>query len=244
MKLFSALRFLTILPLPGSSEETLEDIARSSPYYPVVGIFIGILLSLIALIPLWSPYASAVLILALWVIITGGLHLDGAADLADGWAGGRTRENRLRVMSDSRIGAFGVIALVVLLLVKLMMIAELLISEMVFLLPLVPMTARLMAVAAIRLFPPARSGGMGSVFKSSCRTSHLFSAALFTLLLAWLIAGLPGLLLVILTGLIILTGCLRVSRKLGGLTGDVYGAVIEYSEVITLVLIIPLWEVI
>ena len=120
MRFLAALKFLTIIPLPSRLEPTPEEVGHSLAYFPVVGIIIGLILAgLNWLLGLFLPPAVvAGLVLVFMVVISGALHLDGFADTCDGIAGHRTAEERLQVMRDSRVGAFAVIGVSLLLLVK------------------------------------------------------------------------------------------------------------------------------
>ena len=128
MCLVYALRFLTILPIPWREGEDLSKVAGSVMCFPPVGWIIGVVLTGIGFFVLtfWSPLSTAVLVVTAWVLLTGGLHLDGLSDLADGLGGGRDAGRRLEIMRDSRIGTFGALALILLLALKTAMVYELL----------------------------------------------------------------------------------------------------------------------
>ena len=114
-----ALQFLTILPfnIKGKIEE--KDFGRSLIYFPIVGLLIGLFLASIAYISAFLPsLVISVLILAAWMAITGGIHLDGFADTCDGFYGNRPKEDILKIMRDSRIGTMGAAGVVMLLLFK------------------------------------------------------------------------------------------------------------------------------
>lgn len=241
MMLIYAVRFLTIIPIPFRQDEKMDDVARSALFYPLVGLGIGGLLFAAARLfsCFFPPFAAAALLLTLWTAITGGLHLDGLSDLVDGLGGGRSREDRLRIMKDSRVGAFGAISLVLFLLLKWSMLAVLLDSPAVSpatapVLLLAPAAARLAALLAIWFFPPARPDGMGAFFKQHISWKEPLSGVVFTAVLGWALFGLPGLAAVLLAPALLLLYGLRVSRLLGGLTGDVYGALIELAELLLL----------
>ncbi len=127
LKLLYAIRFMTVIPIPYRQDEDLKKIARSSRYFPLVGLLIGLLLyGLYYLLHLAElDLLAAVGVTLLWVLITGGLHLDGLADTADGIGGGQSIERRLEIMKDSRIGSFGALALISQILIKTALIYEL-----------------------------------------------------------------------------------------------------------------------
>jgi adenosylcobinamide-GDP ribazoletransferase len=129
--LLIALQFLTILPVRLQGEFTAQDIGRSLLFYPVVGLLIGIVLSLLG----WnltsqSPMFSAILVLAVWVTITGALHIDGLADSADAWLGGiGDKAKTLSIMKDPAAGPIAVVTIVLVLLIKFVMLTVLLAEQ-------------------------------------------------------------------------------------------------------------------
>ena len=126
--LLIALQFLTILPVRLQGEFSAQDMGRSLLFYPLVGLLIGIVLSLLG----WSltsqlPMVSAILVLAVWVILTGALHLDGLADSADAWLGGiGDKAKTLSIMKDPAAGPIAVVMIVLVLLIKFVMLTVLL----------------------------------------------------------------------------------------------------------------------
>jgi cobalamin 5'-phosphate synthase/cobalamin synthase len=195
---------------------------------------------------------SGAFALTAWVIVTGGLHLDGLMDTADGIFSNQPRERMLEIMKDSRSGAMGVIAAVLILLVKGVLLAALFAAAgraHFTLLALVPVWSRAFVVLAIAGWPYARSvPGVGSLHRSAgvrhVIGSVLLAALLSVLLLVW--AGSFGMsetvaLLVLFAVLTYGTGGIlaaAASRKLGGLTGDVYGAINEVLELVLLAVVV------
>jgi len=238
-RLLYAFRFLTVLPLPFREGEDLPAVARSAALFPLAGLGIGgaLLGTAAAGLIRFSPAVTGILVLVIWTVSTGGLHLDGLSDLADGIGGGRTREQKLAIMKDSRVGAFGVLALICLLALKGVLLADLagrpsflLFRTLLF----VPAAARGILTAVIFLFPNARPGGMGSFFKEHLRFREMFLALLLALAAGWFCLGPPA--LAIFGGALglSLAGGLGITRSLGGLTGDAYGALCETAEVLLL----------
>ncbi|MCK5735470.1 MAG: adenosylcobinamide-GDP ribazoletransferase, partial [Spirochaetaceae bacterium] len=123
--LAEALRFLSIIPIPGRPP---KNSSRVTALYPWAGLILGIITAAGAWAAGWifSAAGAAVLTVAVRITVTGGLHMDGLADLADGIGGGRNREKRLEIMSDSRLGSFGALALLVMTALQITVIAELL----------------------------------------------------------------------------------------------------------------------
>jgi len=114
MSLASALRLLTRFRIPGKE---IEQSGRTLFWFPIVGALLGCISCLFALLPLSAPIRS-VLVLIAGVYFTRALHYDGVADLADGLGGGFTKERSLEIMRDSHIGAFGTIALILVVLLQ------------------------------------------------------------------------------------------------------------------------------
>lgn len=238
-KILYAFRFLTILPIPWKQDEDLTKVARSMIYFPLVGLIIGIFLVLIEYLLSFriSPLTNSSIITFLWIFITGGLHLDGLSDLADG-LGGRDREHRLEIMKDSRIGAFGAISLIMLIILKIVFVRELIIkgNSTTILVPLLlaPVWARNMQLISIRAFKSARKDGMGSFFKNEMREREWLIPLILSTALTIYLRSYFVLILLIPFVLIIVLFAKSISKKLEGLTGDCYGAICELSEVLFL----------
>ena len=235
--LLAAVQFLTIIPL--RQEVTRDGIGRSLIYFPVIGLGIGaILFGLDNLFVLFLPPAlgSALLIVAL-VLLTGAHHLDGFIDTCDGMAAGRSAEQRLAIMRDSRSGGFGVVGAFCLLLVKYISLLFLPGAYRMAALLLMPALGRWAMVYAIFGYPSARSEGMGQTFKEQANWRGLVIATLIAIAISVALMELLGLALMaaIWFFVLILAGILR--RKLGGLTGDTYGAINEVIEVCVLILV-------
>jgi adenosylcobinamide-GDP ribazoletransferase len=238
-RILYAIRFLTTLPLGYKKDENLTDVATSVIFFPLVGGLIGLCLSFLFKFSLiiFSPSLSALFVVVFWIIITGGLHLDGVADSFDGIFGGRTPENRLEIMRDSRIGSFGVLSLIVFILLKLFLIIEISshTSAIRYLL-VAPIIGRWISLFLIFTFKSAKKDGLGSFFKSHLKLIHYIIPAIYTLLAIYLILGLPGVVILLLTVLVSGLLALFVISKIRGLTGDIYGALCEFSEIFTLFL--------
>ncbi|MFC1964338.1 adenosylcobinamide-GDP ribazoletransferase [Chloroflexota bacterium] len=245
MSFLAALQFLTSIPLPGRHEPRPEELARAAPYFPLIGLIIGlILVGLYWLLKLIFPPAVVnALILAALVIITGALHLEGFADTCDGIAGHKSVEERWRVMRDSRAGAFGVIGVVLLIMVKYVALSGIPPSRMMLTLLFMPVVSRWVMVYAIFIYPYARPSGLGKVFKEGVRWPGFTAATVITFLLALVLIpvfGLVGPALII--GIWLLTAAVATyfKSKFDGLTGDTYGAVNEVAETGVLLLVVLL----
>ncbi len=241
MKLIYALRFMTILPFPFKQDEDMTKIARSSIWFPLVGLIIGsalygcaLLLSYLSL-DLLTP----TLLTILWIIFTGGLHLDGLADTADGF-GGKDREKSLEIMKDSRIGSFGALTLICHILLKIACINMLLELDLLAALGVAPMLGRLVILFHFRIFSSARPGGMGEFFKSNGSWVEPVVGAVYTLTASYFLLGITGIIAATIVWLLATLFGILLSKKLGGLTGDCYGATIEIGETLSLLSVIIL----
>ncbi|HWR40047.1 MAG TPA: adenosylcobinamide-GDP ribazoletransferase [Patescibacteria group bacterium] len=233
---FTGLQFLTRLRLVRQDDWSPAGFGRSVKFFPLVGAVIGLVLAGTGWLGanLLPPHVlGAVLVLA-WVMVTGGLHCDGLMDTMDGVFSGRDRERMLEIMKDSRVGANGVVAFVLTYLLKWSLLVDLPVPMLVPALFTAPVAARMAMVMAISAFAYARPDGMGKAFAVYAgRPTQIFAVLSAALLLAPL--GWPAVAGGVSAALFALLFGRYVSCRLGGLTGDVYGAVAELSEVVVLV---------
>ncbi len=237
--LLSALRFFTRLPLPpeldGAEAPRLEAMAFA---VPLVGLVVGGAGGLVLLLAenLWTPFVAALLALATMAAITGALHEDGLSDTCDGLFGGHTREKRLAIMRDSRIGAFGALALIILLPLKASLLAQLADSEgaspLAALLASASLSRGLMLVP-FALLPAARTDGLahGVGMISLGALAQALVVGAVVALAALTMASPARLALAALAGLAAALLITRLARaKIGGVTGDVGGTAQQLSE--------------
>lgn len=232
--LLVALGFLTRIPVPSRVFDDTRAQRTSLAWYPMVGLVVGALLTgLFLLLPREHALLSAALTLLAWVVLTGGLHLDGLADSADAWVGGfGDRARTLDIMKDPRSGPAGVTAIVSLLLLKFAALASLSAGN-AWLLWLSPLLARSALTAAFVTTPYVRSGGLGSALKDAPRGACVF--ALLCTVAACIACGLPGL-CALAAALVVFALWRRAClRRLGGFTGDTAGALAEMVEAAVLV---------
>jgi adenosylcobinamide-GDP ribazoletransferase len=234
LPLVAALQFLTILPPLIRRPFTPRELGQATGFYPVVGLIIGCILWGISegLASIWPAPINDALILAAWVLITGALHLDGFLDACDGIFGGRTPEDRLRIMRDEHVGAFAVIGGVLLLLAKYA--AMISVPDRRAALVLAPALGRCGMVLAIAFFPYARPEGLGRAIKDHSGWRQVLMATVVTGAACWLLGAELGLIaLAVAGGAALAIGRFAMTR-LSGLTGDIYGAVCEIIEVCVL----------
>lgn len=232
----TALRFLTILPLPAGSRFEQGDLGRSTAWFPLAGLTIGALLLVSdhLLSFMFPRHVTVALLIALLALVTGALHLDGLADVCDGLAARGDRERFLAVMKDSRVGAVGVVGLVIGIGLKyaaLLAVPAGLAWQAVLLFPAL---ARFTMVLVMAGAPSARSDGLGAVFVAGIDRRHLLTASLTVLPLCWLAAGMRG--IVALAVLCLWGMAVRryFSGRLGGITGDIVGFSGETAEILCL----------
>jgi adenosylcobinamide-GDP ribazoletransferase len=232
-RLVNAVRYLTILPIPGAATSR-EGPGAAAAWFPVVGLGIGALLAVVdRLTSAWfvSLLAAALTVVA-WKLVTGGLHLDGLADCLDGLAG-HDPAQRLAIMHDSSIGAFGAMGLVLILLLEIAAVSGIDSSARAHALLLAPVGGRAMSPILARLFPSV-SAGHGARFRAELGSAAPVVAAVLAVTVALVAMGALGLLaLVLVFALAMMVGGF-MTRRLGGVTGDVHGAVVELGEVVVL----------
>lgn len=234
----AAIGLLTRLPVKVDSELATERGASSAWAYPLVGILVAFLTTLAAAILLGfgisAPIAAA-LALVVQVIITGAMHEDGLSDTADGLWGGWTKERRLEIMKDSRIGAYGVIALVLSLLVRWLALSTI-IAHIGFFWPLIAIAAlsRANMVVLMGALPHARDGGLSkSVGRPDINTVIIGGFIALLILLICVSRHAP--LMLLLTALAALACAAIARRKINGQTGDILGATQQVTEITLLV---------
>ncbi len=229
-----AVSFLTSLPVSYAGLASVR-LGQAARWFTAVGLLIGALLWLVQglLAPIFDPYLTGVGVVVAWAALTGGLHLDGVADCGDGLLAAVPRARRLEILRDPRLGGFGAITLILLLLLKVGAAAQ---SPGVGLL-LAPVWARWLMLWVAR-GPQARTDGMGARFAADLTPQVMLAALVVPLVItlgaltladvwgdAWrTLAAVGG-------GALCAWGLRRLAQaRLGGVTGDVYGLVVEVSE--------------
>ncbi len=234
MPFLLALQFLTTIPVRVSGEVTPRMMGRAMAWFPVVGLTLGAILALadLALQAIFPPTVGAALLLAVWVALTGALHLDGFLDCCDGLLAAKSPEKRLEILHDTRVGAFAVVGAVCLLLLKFTALLELPGGHRSAALLVIPALTRAVMVYAARAYPYARPGpGLGQLFRDGLAWREVVAAAVVAVAAAWLALGLTGLALALCVWLLTVGIAWLVQRRIPGLTGDAYGAINELTEV-------------
>jgi adenosylcobinamide-GDP ribazoletransferase len=224
----AALQFLTILPVGAGERFNPRGVL---PFFPVVGVVVGSLLSLIdwTALQLWPRPVAALLDVVFLAFLTGALHLDGLGDAADGLYGRRTREKALAIMKDSRIGVMGLVAVVCGLAIKWggLLALE---SHRGLLLVVIPAFARGGMLLGMRFLPYGRpEGGTGRAFFDAPLTLSSFAGFLLPLALS-VFLGWRGLFLLAAFAAVVAATLAYYRAKLGCITGDMLGAMTEVTE--------------
>lgn len=241
----AALQFLSIISLPGARQIFDEGVLEArliigAAYFPVVGILLATALGLLTLIatPFLPIMVVAALLLIAHIILTGGLHLDGLMDSCDGLFGGKTIEERLEIMRDSRVGSFGVLGAACILLLKFACLASLSERQLWLAFLIVIPTARWCMVMALYFFPNARETGLGSAFRQAVTREHMLIAGTLSLAVTILVGRIPGLIVWLVMSLAAFGMGKWITQLLGGLTGDSYGAIAETMEAMAFLLLV------
>jgi adenosylcobinamide-GDP ribazoletransferase len=231
----AALQFLTILPVRFKDHKN-DDASNSLIFFPFIGFLLGgiswLVLSLCLRLDL-GIIADAILPIVALAAFTGGLHLDGLCDTADAFLSGKDKDGMLAIMRDPHCGALGTTAMVCSLLLKIAFFAAIPLAFRGKALWLACIAARWPLVLSLYLFPYARQQGKATPFIQGLNGSILLTAAALAGLCS-LIAGWKGLIVVAASSLFVIAFDIRVTRKLGGITGDTLGASVELAEVFSL----------
>lgn len=234
-----AVQFLTRVPVPLRRPPSEQEIGRSLAFYPLVGLLLGVVLAGCA----WlgsdlDAMLRAALLLSLWVLVTGALHLDGLADSADAWAGGAGDSARTReIMKDPCCGPVGTVFVVLVLVLKFAALAQFDGQADLAALMVIPMLARASVTLLFITTPYVSPEGLGTALATAhSRIANLGTIALAVLLTA-ITAGTAGFWLLLGAVIVLAAARMLMCARLGGTTGDTAGALIEITEAITLTIV-------
>lgn len=235
-----AWRLLTIIPLPFLPTAADRPAGWAAAYYPLVGLMLGLALAGAGQLFFFSlpPGLAAALLLAQWAGLTGLLHLDGFMDSCDGLLPPRDPARRLEIMKDSRVGAFGVVGVILLLLIKFNALAALPPAYRMPALIVIPALARWAMTWAMARYPLARREGTSVFFSAGLGWRQVIAAALIAGAAALILMNWWGVVMLVLTWLV-MTGIARLAMtRIAGLTGDVYGTICEVTETVLLAVVV------
>jgi len=240
----TATGFMTRLPVTWPENTGMADLARAAWSYPFVGAIVGVLTGVVFWIAMASglPTMAVIIIaIAFQVLTTGGLHEDGLADVADGIGGGNTIQQKLEIMRDSRIGSYGVLALILFITLKAaLLMAPVDISDTVYLWISAMVLSRAVLPMVMVVFNPARGDGLGAgagkPTPANAGWALLWGGVLSGFLLPWGLA-ITTIITACLCGFLIAAWA---KKQIGGYTGDVLGAVVSMVE-LTILFVGAMW---
>ena len=234
-----AVQFLTRIPLGKHSEYKPEMAGAAVAWYGVVGLLIGFILAISSwVLTDWIQLPSllvAAVVLTIWVVITGALHLDGVGDCGDAWMGGHTPERMLEIMKDTTCGIGAIVSVALILLVKFSALAILLGQEDWFLLIFAPIIGRVILTLALLYLPYLRSNGLATKLhlhlnaKATVITGLVLSLGLILVWFQGFIAALMA------SAVVYLFIYQSLIKPLKGTTGDIYGTLVEVIEAAVLI---------
>lgn len=233
-RFFAAIKFLTILPVPGGWSGDEKTLARSVPCFPLVGLVIGLIAAAFdyAVGQILPPLPASTLTVLVLICLPGGMHMDGLADTADGFFSARPRDKMMEIMRDSRIGVMGVLAVAFVVLLKITLLVNISGASRWVLILIMPLAGRAAIVALMTALPYVRpEGGLATLFAGSRSWLRCLWAwgALFAV--AGGLAQWTGIAAAIVALVITALFILYNRSKLGGYTGDTLGAVCELAEI-------------
>jgi adenosylcobinamide-GDP ribazoletransferase len=220
------------------------QLGRSLLFYPLVGLLFGGLLWGLDALLLGTPLLlHGALLLTAWVLLSGGLHLDGLADSADAWLGGfGDRERTLLIMKDPRSGPIAVITLVLVLLLKFAALLALIEQRQTLALIIVPVLGRGALLGLFLTTPYVRAGGLGQALADHLPRHRGWQVLLACALAGVLVAGWVGVSALVIALAVFIGLRQMMLRRLGGCTGDTAGALLELLEMVVLVGLVLIWN--
>lgn len=231
--LILSLQFLTRIPINIPVEFNKENLAKSTFFFSLVGAILGGICGIIYYLFSFINIELAALATVMGMIaVTGGLHLDGIADTFDGFMANKDKETTLEIMKDSRVGTFGAVALILTILTKYVVISNFTVNVPIILI-LSLANSRVVVCHKMIYKKIARPGGLGDMFHSSNLKKYALSGAI---IYTGIIAILNPIYLIPLVSTILVGEMISsISyKKIGGFTGDIYGATIEIGEIVSL----------
>jgi adenosylcobinamide-GDP ribazoletransferase len=232
-QLLIAVQFLTRLPVPRSLMVSEEDISRAAAFFPAVGVVIGGIGALLYAIlrPLVPAQTCVLAVLIYSALITGAFHEDGLADSLDGFGGGWSREEKLSIMRDSRIGTFGALGLIFLVLVKYNLLSLLEWGQIWRWLIFAHTASRWTVLPLCMWLPYAREQGQGGLVARRIGWSAAVIATLTLLAVSLLLPWRVGILALVMTVAVVVASGIYYRLRLSGITGDCLGATNQLTEV-------------
>ncbi len=238
-RLILMIQFLTTIPVPINLDVSEEDFGKGLLFAPLVGFLIGGIIagSFFLLRTIFPPSVTAVFIIILYIVLTGGIHLDGLGDTSDGIFSNRPKERMLEIMRDSRVGTNAVLAVFCVLALDAVIIGSINSFYIFKVLLLMPVAGRIGSLTGAAASTYARNGtGLGKSFIDCCGIREVIPGIILYSLLFYAITGVPGVLLCIFSFISAFVLVKLLGKKIGGATGDILGAVCELNQTLFLIL--------
>ncbi len=232
---FSALQFLSIIPVPSRWTQESSDYSVCVKYFPVIGIFLSVILGCFSwgVMNIFPINVAAVWVIVFSLVLTRGLHLDGLADSSDGFLSVSDRKRTLEIMKDSYTGVMGVAAILSILLLKFTALCSLELFAFYSAIILMVITGRCMMVLPLSILPYARKeDGLGKLFSRNKSFVNALWAMFVAMTCGGILAGLIGMISVFNAIFITILFGIYCKQKINGITGDTLGATCEISETV------------
>ncbi len=231
-------QFLTTIPIPIRINASEKDYGKGLVFAPVVGVFIGGVLCGVyyGCSFLFEGTVAIVITIITYILLTGGIHIDGLGDTFDGVFSHRPKERILEIMRDSRIGTYGVLSICCLLLLNISMLSSLPKENILKVLLLMPVAGRIGSLVGAGASVYARIGeGLGKSFIEYCGIVEIAIGSIFYAGIFYLAMGLEGLALCLIPFVTAFLLVKALGRRIGGATGDILGAVCELNQSLFLI---------
>jgi adenosylcobinamide-GDP ribazoletransferase len=240
-----ALQFLSIIPVRLKNIKE-DDLSKSVMYFPLVGLLLGFILAgvnKVLFILNFQPFLINIIFVILLIALTGGLHMDGLADTSDALLSGKNKEEMLKIMRDSHIGVMGVLGLVSIILLKIAFLSSISVSLKTVSLLLMCTLSRWSLVLTMFLFPYAREEGKAKVFIKGVNFRIFILSTIIAIACTLALWKIKGVLIFIIIAISSYAITKFINSKIGGVTGDVLGALCELNEITALLSIFILEKI-
>lgn len=228
-----AVQFMTRIPININLEVKREDFQKTVKFFPIIGLIIGCFEAIIYCISnkFFSNTIATFMTILFHVIITGGMHIDGLSDTIDGIFSGRSKERMLEIMKDSRIGTFGALAIIFLILGKIIFLTKIPQNNIIKLIIITPVISRTMNIFLMYKRKYARTiEGMGDLFIGVLERKNYIIALVSGILISIIIFKLYGIIIFFISFLFTILFRNYIEKKIDGITGDILGASDELNE--------------